>query len=221
MTHGRYSLRVDGTDHATDDATLDGRQVRVSAHLVPPSAFVLIRTDRGIAESVGLEEQVALEPGVPAVFHSFESDRTFSLTVDERGWEWGAPSIGEHDIRGIAGVPDDHELYLDSDHDRPIARGGTVGLDGSGVERVGSRRVPRPDLRIIVNGREREVPPGTITFERLIELAFPVPPAGQQVSFTVSFRKGPRERPEGSLLPGQSVALVDGMTFNVTATDKS
>src|SRR3546814_7377380 len=61
----------------------------------------------------------------------------------------------------------------------------------------------------------------TISFEELVALAFPQPPTGPQVCFTVSYRKGPPPRPEGSLLPGQSVHVIEGMTFHVTATDKS
>lgn len=76
-------------------------------------------------------------------------------------------------------------------------------------------------IEIFVNARRREVQPGNIRFEELIELAFPNPPSGPNVAFTVSWRKGPRNKPEGSLLPGQSVHVVEGMTFNVTATDKS
>jgi len=74
---------------------------------------------------------------------------------------------------------------------------------------------------ILVNARKRAVRPGKISFEELLALAFETPPTGPQVAFTVSYRNGPRPRPEGSLLPGQSVHIIEGMTFNVTATDKS
>lgn len=144
-----------------------------------------------------------------------------TLTVAERGWEWGADEIAEADIRRIGRVPDDHELYLDSDRDRPIPAGGSVRLAGHGVERIRSRKAQPRMVEIRVNGRKREVEPGKISFEQLIVLAFPTPPTGAQVSFTVSYRKGPSSHPEGSLLLGQSVCVIEGMTFHVTATDKS
>jgi hypothetical protein len=214
-------FEVDGVVITTDDDLLDGRQVRAAARLSPPSDYVLIRVDGGIAQSVGLEEQVRLQRGRRAAFRSFASDRVNTLTVDERGWEWGSDLIGEADIRGIGQIPDDRDLFLDSDQDRTIPRGGTVALGNAGVERVRSRKARPRLVTILVNARAREVVPGPISFERLIELAFPEPPSGPQVSFTVSFRKGPPSRPEGSLLPGQSVDVVQGMTFHVTATDKS
>lgn len=211
---------VDGSVFRTDDDLIDGRVVRTTAGLNPASAYALIRTDGGNAQLVGLEEQVRLVHGQRAVFQSFESDHVNTLTVDERGWEWGADRIAEADIRRIGRLPDDHELYLDSDHDKPIPRGGSVRLAGHGVEQIRSRKAPPRMVEIRVNGRKREVEPGGITFEQLIVLAFPTP-TGTQVSFTVSYRKGPPAHPEGSLLPGQSVHVVEGMTFHVTATDKS
>lgn len=216
-----FEYEVNGSVFGTDDALIDGREVRTSARLIPPSDFVLVRTDGGIAQSVGLEEPVHFEHGTRAVFRTFEADHINTFTVEERGWEWGADEIGEEDIRTIAGIPKDHELFLDSDHDRPIPRGSSVRLSGAGVEHVRSRKAAPKKVHILVNAREREVEPGTITFEQLIVLAFPTPPTGPQVSFTVSYRKGPPPRPEGSLLPGQSVHVIDGMTFHVTATDKS
>lgn len=216
-----YEYEVDGSVIHADDDLIDGREVRTSARLVPPSAFVLIRTDGDIAQSVGLEEQVRLKQGERPVFRSFESDHVNTLTVDERGWEWGADEIAEEDIREISGVPDDNELFLDSDRDRPIPRGGTVALAGNGVEHVRSRKATPRMVTIRVNSRKREVEPGTISFEDLIKLAFETPPTGPNVSFTVSYRKGSPPQPEGSLLPGQSVHVIEGMVFHVTATDKS
>lgn len=212
---------VDGTVITTGDDLIEGSQVREAANLAPASDYVLIRTDRGLAQSIGLEEPVQLLRGKRAIFQSFTTDHLNTLTVDERGWEWGADSIAEADIRRIGHVADDHELYLDSDHDRPIPRDGSVALAGGGVERVRSRKIKPRLVTILVNARAREVEPGPISFEQLIALAFPEPPTGPQVSFTVSFRKGPPKRLEGSLLAGQSVNVVQGMTFHVTATDKS
>lgn len=216
-----FEYEVDGSMIRTVDEILDGREIRASARLVPPSSFVLIRIDGGLAETVGLEEQVTLQEGEHAIFRSFEADHVNMLTVDERGWEWGADTITEQDMRSIARIPDDHELVLDSDADRPIPRGSSINLAGGGVERVRSRKMQPHLIGIVVNGRPREVKPGEISFEQLIALAFPTPPSGRQVSFTVSYRKGPPSRPEGSLLSGQSVHVIEGMTFNVSATDKS
>lgn len=217
----KIEYEVDGAVFATHDDQLDGRQLRDSAGLSPASDYVLFRIDEGFASSIGLEETVELPRDRKAIFRSFENDHVNTLTVNERGWEWGADEIAEVDIRRIGHIPEDHELFLDSDHDVIIAHGTAIQLTGHGVERVRSRKKKPPLVTILVNARPREVEPGLISFERLIAVAFAEPPTGPQVSFTVSYRKGPADRPEGSLLPGQSVTVVQGMTFNVTATDKS
>jgi hypothetical protein len=72
---------------------------------------------------------------------------------------------------------------------------------------------------IIVNGRPRRVDGSSLSFEQVTELAFPGG-GGPNIVFTVTFRKGD-PRKEGSLLPGQSVPIVNGMVFDVTRTDKS
>src|SRR3546814_13801576 len=105
-----YEYEVDGSVIHADDDLIDGREIRTSARLVPPSAFVLIRTDGGIAQSVGLEEQVQLEKSERPVFRSFASDHVNTLTVDELGWAWGADELAEADHREIGRVPADHEL---------------------------------------------------------------------------------------------------------------
>ncbi|MEZ5874816.1 MAG: multiubiquitin domain-containing protein [Hyphomicrobiales bacterium] len=74
---------------------------------------------------------------------------------------------------------------------------------------------------IIVNGREKSVPGKEISFSQLVALAFDTPPTGENIVFTITYRRGHSEKPEGSLVEGESVKIKKGMIFNVTATDKS
>jgi hypothetical protein len=76
-------------------------------------------------------------------------------------------------------------------------------------------------VTIIVNTRERQVQKDEIFFEELVKLAFDNPPSGPNIEFTITYRRGQGNKPEGSLLPGKSVKVKDGMIFNVTSTDKS
>jgi hypothetical protein len=74
---------------------------------------------------------------------------------------------------------------------------------------------------IIVNGQQKTVTTRTVTFEEIVKLAFPNPPTGPNIIFTVGYEDGPHANPSGSLLPGGKVKVKDGMIFNVTPTDKS
>jgi len=77
------------------------------------------------------------------------------------------------------------------------------------------------DFTIIVNGRQKVVALNELTFEDLVALAFDNPPVGQNIVFTVTYRRGHGNKPEGTLVEGDLVKIKEGMVFNVTATDKS
>jgi len=88
------------------------------------------------------------------------------------------------------------------------------------VEKAGNGK--DKTITIIVNGREKEVPKKEkLTFDELVALAFDPVPTGEFICFTITYRKGDGNKPEGTLAEGESVKLKDGMIFNVTATDKS
>ncbi len=74
---------------------------------------------------------------------------------------------------------------------------------------------------IYVNAQPKVVATKTVTYEQIVALAFPNPPTGPNVRFTVGYEDGPHQNPAGSLMPGQSVRIKEGMIFNVTPTDKS
>jgi hypothetical protein len=78
------------------------------------------------------------------------------------------------------------------------------------------------DVTIIVNGRQRTVAKNSeLTVAQVVALAFDTPPTGENVEFTITYRKGHSERPEGSMSGNDTVKVKEGMVFNVTATDKS
>lgn len=77
------------------------------------------------------------------------------------------------------------------------------------------------DFVIIVNGQKKTITTSAATFDEIVKLAFPTPPSGANILYTVSYEDGPKANPQGSLKEGGTVKVKDGMIFNVTATDKS
>lgn len=75
------------------------------------------------------------------------------------------------------------------------------------------------EITIIINGTSYEVEKEEISFDELVKLAGL--PTGSNVSYTITFRKGHGNKPEGTLVEGESVKLKEKMIFNVTATDRS
>lgn len=94
-----------------------------------------------------------------------------------------------------------------------------VDLREPGVEHFDS--ILSSATQIIINGREKLVTDKRLTFMELITLAFDNPPQGTNICFTVTYRNGPKNNPEGTLVEGKSIKVKRGMIFNVTATDKS
>jgi hypothetical protein len=73
---------------------------------------------------------------------------------------------------------------------------------------------------IVVNGRAIPTDQRELSFAQLVTIAFPSG-SGANTIYTITYRRGHGQKPEGTLVDGQSVKVKDGMIFNVTPTDKS
>lgn len=214
-----YQYELDGSTVIVSDAILTGRQIRSQAGLNPASEYLLIEIGDATSRSIGLEENISLDKNNPIIMRSFQTDRSYSFTINERGFEWGDEEISETDIRTYGNIPDNHALIFDSKGDRPIEVGDVVRLKAKGVERIISKPVEK--ICIIVNTIEEYVEPGRLSFGELAKLAFPNTQVMPNTEYTVSYRKGTDNNPEGSLISGEFVKLKRGMIFDVSETDKS
>ena len=85
----------------------------------------------------------------------------------------------------------------------------------------GDQDRPEKTVNIIVNGTSKRTDDESISFDRLVAFAFPDPPTGKYICFTITYRGAGGRKPEGSLVEGDSVKIKEGTVFNVTVTDKS
>jgi hypothetical protein len=76
-------------------------------------------------------------------------------------------------------------------------------------------------VTIVVNTRPREWAERTISYEEVVELAYPGQPVGDGEDVTVRFTRGHVEKREGSLTPGRSVKVKNKMVFDVYRTSRS
>ena len=74
---------------------------------------------------------------------------------------------------------------------------------------------------IIVNAREKTFTGREIGFNQVVELAFGSVSPNPNIVYTVTYKRGEGNKPEGSMEKGDTVKVKDGMIFNVTQTDKS
>jgi len=216
----RFAFLVNGQVHHSTDPVIDGRTILRIAAFHPPSEHVLIALTKPGSRSIGLDESFDLRTPGREDFRAFPSDRTFNFTGDEIGYEWGARTISESDLRDITGAPDTKDFVLErkGEPDQPINEGDVIDLGDSGTEHI---RTVRALTTIIVNAEKQEVEGRRISFAALVKLAFETPPTGENILITIDYGNGPPANPKGSLKPGETVKIKNKMVFDVTATDRS
>ena len=74
---------------------------------------------------------------------------------------------------------------------------------------------------IIVNGTTFPVSNEEVSFDQVVDLAYPDGGRGPLITYTVNFYNGAGRPPEGKLTKGQKAKVKDGTVFNVTRTDRS
>jgi hypothetical protein len=140
------------------------------------------------------------------------------IFIDREPYHSPSPTTGK-DLYRLGEVEPHHELFREAcgEHTEDLIPDDDAKVHLKADEHLYSQK----DYDIVVNGTKKEVASSKLSFERLVALAFPNPPSGPNILFTITYRKGPRQNPEGELFKGQTVRLKNGMVFNVTATDKS
>ncbi len=76
-------------------------------------------------------------------------------------------------------------------------------------------------VTIIVEGTPHEWTKGDITFAEVVTLEFSDYPNHPEITYSVKYKKGDNNKPEGVLVPGASVKVKEGMIFNVSKTGQS
>lgn len=89
------------------------------------------------------------------------------------------------------------------------------------AEPEGNGHQPPKSTTIIVNGRPKEVTAEELSFVEVVRLAFDDAVFNETTIYTVTFKRGQGNKPEGTLVEGESVKVKEGMIFNVARTDKS
>ncbi len=76
-------------------------------------------------------------------------------------------------------------------------------------------------IDIIVNGTHHPVPGDEVSFDQVVDIAYPDGGRGPLITYTVNFYNGAGRPPEGKLIEGKDAKVKDGTVFNVTRTDRS
>lgn len=134
--------------------------------------------------------------------------------IDDEGEGGGEPEV----IKNV------ERLLEDAKHEGDIARDAAErqAEDIAEAERDLEELRHPPTVTIVVDGTPHEVPRRErITYVEVVTLAHPDYPQHPEVTYSVTYTKGPREKPEGILAPGGSVKVKEGMAFVVNRTGQS
>ena len=151
-----------------------------------------------------------------------EEKREVRIHIDQRVYESPNPTTGEALYR-LGHVQLGYDLFREvkGDNEDSVVENDAEPVQLREDEHFHSGTSQPRKFTIIVNGQKKVVSTRIVTFDEIVKLAFPAPPAGANILYTVSYEDGPRVNPQGSMKEGQTVKVKNGMIFNVTATDKS
>jgi hypothetical protein len=88
-----------------------------------------------------------------------------------------------------------------------------------------SEKIKQADAKtvtIIVNGTAHDWPKNDdITYAQVVTLDVPEYPKHPEITYSVKYKNGHGNKPEGTLSPGGSVKVKDGEVFSVSPTGQS
>lgn len=206
----------------TDPVPL-GRQITSAGGLDPKgdvSLFAILAS--GDFEDIRLDEPFDLRARGAERFVGFQTDRDFKLTLNADQLAWGKPAITGAALYKLAGAGEDDAVFLEvpGGQDRLIEPTELIDLMAPGIERFITAKRPPRAFEIIVNSRRRTVPGPKVTFEQIVQLAFPGPHEAN-VSFSMTYNHAASTPHKGELGAGGSVEVKNGTVFNVTRTVQS
>lgn len=141
------------------------------------------------------------------------------IHIDREPYESPNPTTGEA-LYALGGEGKHKELFREVDgnkEDQPIPRDNTV-IHLKEDEHFYSEKA----VTIIVEGTPHLWPQGEkISYAQVVTLEVPDYAKHPEITYSVTYEKGPEKKPEGPLAPGASVKVKEGMIFHVSETGQS
>jgi len=206
-----------------DDPVPLGRQILEAAGYSDNgdiSLFAILRG--GEFEDVRLDEKFDLRKRGAERFIAFCSDRDFRFELNDDQLQWGKPLITGTVLRRLAKAGDDEAVFLEvkGGCDKLIEPEELVDLGQPGVERFFTGPKPVTGYEITINSRLHVLEDPVITFEQVIQLAFP-DEQDPLIIYSMTYRFAASQPSAGDLSPGQSIRIKTGTQINVTPTGRA
>lgn len=141
------------------------------------------------------------------------------IHIDRKPYESPNPTTGAA-LYALGHVPSGKKLFreVQGDHEDE-----SIPNDGKEIHlKMDEHFYSELEIKIVVNGRQKVImAEDELSFAQIVDLAFDNPPSGPDIMFTIAYRNGPPENPEGNLVEGGTVEIKEGMIFNVSQTNRS
>jgi len=149
-------------------------------------------------------------------------EHVLNLKINDKHYEWHQQYITGAEVRKLGDIPQEDEIFLKIKkpwEDELVTNETTVDLARPGIEHFFSKM--KFPITIIVNGTQKQWNEEKISYEQVVKLAFPNDVENSRTAYTVTYDKGPKQNPEGTMIKGDVVYVKNKMRFNVTATNQS
>jgi len=144
------------------------------------------------------------------------------LIINGQKYDWTHQYITGAQIRKLGNIPNEDEIFLkikEPWRDELIKDDTSVDLARPGLEHFFSKT--KFPIVIFVNVKEKPWSKEKISYDEVVKLAYESYVDNGTTAYTVTYHKGPKQNPEGTMVKGDSVSVKNKMDFIVTATNKS
>jgi hypothetical protein len=142
--------------------------------------------------------------------------------IDDHRYESRNPTTGDA-LYKLGNVRPGFSLYREVTGDREdrVIRDGTETVHLKEDEHFHSGPPEKKEVTIIVNGAPHEWPKREIAYAEVVTLDVPDYPQHPEITYSVKYKNGPNNKPEGTLSRGNSVKVKDCEVFSVSPTGQS
>jgi len=219
----KYSIKVNRETIISEKQILTGQEILEIAGLSPVEDYeLLLKTNEKGYEPIQLTETVNLTlPGLENF--SAKLYKTINIFIEDVKYELDECYSTPNDLLNLAGY-NNKSYYLTQIKNRGVEIGYQENNDANHKIQLknGSKFYLhiREEQCVIVNTSPYVWLKSTISFEEVINLAFGTA-TNVNSTYTVTYVKGIKEKPSGSIVKGGTVSVKHKMIFDASLTNKS
>lgn len=205
-----------------DDRKVTGAQIAEAVGANPVTEFVVLHQLANF-ELEELRPTELADLNKANRFFVVRGDSTNRFFIDGLSMVWPRDTLKGRFFKQLVGMDSaDIELLLEREDqaDKAIGDDEDVRLGREGVEYL-KTRPSKATVTIIVEGTPHTWTKNKIGYDEVVTLEVPDYAQHPEITYSVKYSNGPNNRPEGTLVKGDTVRVKDGMIFSVSETGQS